>query len=377
MSKRIILNALIAKKNGGGGRQIVINFALKTLEDDELEWFYFMSQDVDDLIGMNFSHLKGTRYFVFPTQPDFKHSYFKVQNNVRRLEKEINPDIVYSILSPSYFAFKTKEVCRFANAWVTNPTAEAFSTLGFKEKMRMKLYSCNQRMMLKKRKYFITQSEMVANGLRRITKVPHDNVKVVPNVLPAFFSNVEVSGINRDLTEDVNISYIADGNPHKHIDIIHNIVNELKKRGLIERVKFHITLQDNSLALKLLRKDIEDGYVVNHGYCIQEQLISIYRECQVCLFPSLLETFSASLIEAMYFKQYIVASDFPFNKEITLGAAQYFKPMDAQDACDKIVTLITSTKIQSLLREQSVERISQYRDYNKHYNDIISFFKSI
>lgn len=66
---KILINTISTKKHAGGAFQISQNFMLKTLEHSDIEWYYITSQDVDDAIGYKFAHLRGTRYFVFPTQP--------------------------------------------------------------------------------------------------------------------------------------------------------------------------------------------------------------------------------------------------------------------------------------------------------------------
>ena len=79
---KILINTISTKKYAGGAFQISQNFMLRSLEDEDVEWYYITSQDVDDAIGEKFAHLKGTKYFVFPTQPDFRGSY-------RRVKKEL------------------------------------------------------------------------------------------------------------------------------------------------------------------------------------------------------------------------------------------------------------------------------------------------
>ena len=61
--------------------------------------------------------------------------------------------------------------------------------------------------------------------------------------------------------------------------------------------------------------------VENVGYQTQDQLKELYSRCDLFFFPSLLETFSVSLVEAMYFKMPIVATDIDFNREVTEDAA--------------------------------------------------------
>ena len=80
--------------------------------------------------------MKGSKYFVFPTQPDFLGTYKKVKFQLREIEAKIQPDLVYSITAPSYFKFHAPEVMRFTNPWVTHPNKFAWSILSLKEKIQ-------------------------------------------------------------------------------------------------------------------------------------------------------------------------------------------------------------------------------------------------
>lgn len=118
---RILVNTVSTKKISGGAFQISQNFLLKTLEHRDVEWYYITSQDLDDVIGEQFNNIRGKRYFSLPTQPDFKHTYAKVKKQIKLLEQQIKPDVVYSITAPSYFTFEATEVMRFTNPLVTHP----------------------------------------------------------------------------------------------------------------------------------------------------------------------------------------------------------------------------------------------------------------
>lgn len=126
-----------------------LNFLLKTLEHREVEWYYFTSRDVDNVIGEQYKALLGKKYFVFPTQPDFRGSYWKVRTQIRDLEAKIRPDVVYSVTAPSYFSFSATEVMRFTNPWVTHPNKYSWKTLSGLSRLRMKLYCWNQRRLMR------------------------------------------------------------------------------------------------------------------------------------------------------------------------------------------------------------------------------------
>ena len=93
--------------------------------------------------------------------------------------------------------------------------------------------------------------------------------------------------------------------------------------------------------------------------------------------PTLLEVFSASIIEAMYFDMKIVASDFPFNRKVIEDAGLLFKPTNAKDAADKIAEIIGDTELQKKLTERMKEKLKVYGDYQAHFDSIKKFLVEV
>lgn len=376
---KILINAVSTKRSAGGGFQITLNFLQATLSDKRMEWLYLVSEDVDKQIGDLFIKQKDKSYFVFPNQPDFSDSYFRIRKKISLIEKKIKPDIVYSITSPSYFAFTTPEVMRFTNGWITNPNAFAYKTLTIKSLFRTKLYSWNQRRLMRKRKYFITQTQSCKEGIQRITTAKEEYICVIPNTLPRYFNLIDFrKKTDRDF---YHISCIAAPFPHKNIDIIPNVISCLKNKYGIKNIIFHTTIPfEHTLWKKMdsqLRKNNLTSFVHNHGYCTQEELVKIYSICQIAFIPTLLETFSASLLEAMYFELSIVASDFIFNREITENAAIYFTPTNSEDAAMKLNQIIKDPDTRIFLKENASIRLKKYIDYSNHFNQTLDFFETV
>lgn len=375
---KIIINTVSSKKRSGGTFQVAQNYLLKTLEHQDIDWYYFTSQDLDDEIGSSFIDIKDSRYFVFPTQPDFKGSYKCVKKKLRELEEKINADVVYSVVAPSYFTFETKEVMRFTNPWVTQPNKYSWKSLPLKSYLRTKVYCWNQRRMLRKAHYFITQTDTTKQGILRITGEPESHVCVVPNVLPVTISKQVVSHLVTD--EWFNIVSPAVAHPHKNLDIIPDVLSELQKRG-IEKVRFHTTLPPDNyickiIATKLSNNGLTDHWV-NHGIISQEDLSNVYRRSQMVFLPTLLEVFSVSAIEAMYFELPIVATNFPFNTEVLDDACLYYEPTNAKSAADQIAKIYKSTQLVSELKNKMTVRLSKYDDYDAHFNAIKSFLINV
>lgn len=280
---KILINTISTKKHSGGAFQISQNFLMKTLDHTDVEWYYITSKDVDDAIGKNFELIEGEKYFVFPTQPDFKGSYKLVKKKVEELEKKIKPDVVYSITAPSYFTFKSKEVMRFTNPWVTHPNKYSWSSLSILSRIRQWLYCINQRRLMKAAYAFVTQTETTKDGIIRITNRPTEKVCVVNNVLPGAFKNIDNSPIIED--DWINVACVGAPVPHKNIDIIPDVLVELNNLG-IKNVRFHTTIPDGDpMEEKVVDRSKKMGYsnnVVNHGRLSQSELAQMYRRCQLC-----------------------------------------------------------------------------------------------
>lgn len=375
---KILVNTISTKKHAGGAFQIAQNFLLRTLENSDIEWFYITSSDVDNVIGSSFEHLLNTNYFVFPTQPDFRGSYSQVKKQVRVLEEKIKPDVVYSITAPSYLKFSAPEVMRFTNPWVTHPNKYAWSVLSWKEKVHYYLYGLNQKRLMKAARFFITQTETCANGIKKIVGIPDTHVKVVSNVLPAVFKTLDCTPVCND--EYINIACVGAATAHKNFDLIPDILKEFKKLGY-DKVRVHVTLPDDEPTLGIVTKKILEyglsNMLVNHGRLSQQQLGEMYRRCQFCFLPTLLEVFSASTVEAMYYQLPIVATDFPFNSEILKDACLYYEPKNAKSAVEQFVKIIQSKDLQNEMKGKMKQQLALYGDYDAHFNAILSFLVQV
>ena len=375
---KVLVNTVSTKEHAGGVFQVAINFLMKSLEYSNVDWFYITSQDVDNVVGKYFSQIKGINYFVFPTQPDYRQTYRIVKNQIQIVEAQIMPDVVYSISAPSYFSFKAPEVMRFTNPWVTHPNRYAWSVLSLKEKIFYYLYGLNQKRIIKNNLFFITQTETCAKGIQKITNVPSENIKVVANVLPAVFKSLDNSSIIDN--DYINIACVGAATTHKNFDIIPSVLYELQSLSY-NKVLFHVTLPEDEPTLELLLKKarrlgVEHG-IINHGRLSQIEVGEMYRRCQFCFLPTLLEVFSASTLEAMYYGLPVVATDFSFNRDVLADSALYYKPKDPKSAACQFAEIIQNNQLQIIIKNKMKERLELYGDYDSHFNSIVSFLNKV
>lgn len=376
---RYVLNALIAKKSGAGGFQIACNFARAALNDAKIDWHLVVSQDLGDFIRAEFEPgIFESRVHLFPVQPNRK-SYFTVRKQLKELIKNLKPDVVYSILAPSYFSFDCPEVMRCCNAWDIIPSSHiAYSIVSKKYALRMRLKSRVIVHLMRSTKYFITQTEEAKKGICRVAKTASHNVCVVPNVLNKTFSNAPKSIFPH---QGFNIAMVGAPASHKNITILPKVAKILKEKYKCTDVKFLTTLFEEDPYTKKVLQDFNalgvTDMICNRGRQSQLQLIDLYRTSDMAFFPSLLETFSATLLEYMCFGLPTVISDMPFNTEVMGDAALRYSPLSADDAAEKIYSLYKNSQLQEDLRKKGNKQLVKYSSFENYYNNTLRFLTEV
>lgn len=374
---KIVLNAIIAKPAAMGGYNVAKNFYFRTLLDNENDWYYFVSEDFDkDIKGLE-NGLDKKHYFVFHTQPDFKH-FFSDRQKIRHAEESIQPDVVYSILAPSYHKFKAVEVMRCANAWsvVGGVNKYALKVTPFKYRLRYLLKAWITHFQMRNTKYFVTQTEIAKKCILQTVRTSPEFIKVVPNVLSKKYQKFNSEKIPH---KGFNMVYISSPATHKDFLLLPRVVYYLIKQFALKDFKIHVTIPDycSSLFVQRIEKYGLKAYFVNHGFLKTDELVNVYRQSDLALFPSLLETFSATLLEYMYFRLPIVASDLNFNKEVTENAALYFEPHNAEDMAQKIYQVYSNKALAQDLIDNAVKRLVLF-DYNvDSYSETICFLNVV
>lgn len=374
---RIILNIILAKQKGMGGFNVAVNFFNTSREDRNNEWFYFVSTVFDEEVRGIEHGLDSAHYFVFHPQPNVLY-YFKEGKRIHQIEEKIQPDVIYSILAPSYHRFKTVEVMRCANAWTVKGGVNkyAWKVTPLKYKIRYFIKARITRLLMRNTKFFITQSNMAKKCILRTVHTFPENVWVVSNVLSAKYQKKSVI---KTPHAGYNMVYTSSPSVHKDYLLLPEVAHILKRTYKMNGFIIHITIPNYALSAfnRMIKKyDVENCFQ-NHGYLSFEDLTQLYSQCDMGLFPSLLETFSATLLEYMYYELPIIASNLEFNREITENAALYFHPHDAEDMAAKIFQVYSSDSLSAKLIKAGKSRLRLYTNNAEKFNETLHFLERV
>lgn len=112
------------------------------------------------------------------------------------------------------------------------------------------------------------------------------------------------------------------------------------------------------------------------GRVSDTDLVKLYNQCSVFVFPSLYEGFGIPLLEAFSCRAPVVASDIPVFREIGGDAPFYFIPSDPEDLAEKINRVINSPHIVKLMKSKGTERLKNY-SWQKSCDEYLRLFSSL
>ena len=379
---RILLNALLAKKESGGGFQIAYNFILRSFKscNFHIDWYYLISTDLEDELLECIDNSLRDRFYIFPNQPSVGKEHIVAQRRIKQVEQFVRPDVVYSILAPSYYKFNSAEVMRCCNAWDLIPSTHiAFSTLSTKQKLKFGLKKLVVLKLMRDASFFITQTKEAQDRINKILNVPLNRIGVIPNVIPFSLSKCS---IEKQKHSGINIVYVAAPTPHKNLMIIPDVARILRNEYKILNFHFYVTIPFDAKKVlsqfesKAKELGVEDC-IINVGRLQQKDLPQLYNCADIGFFPSLLETFSATLLEYLKFGLPIVASDMPFNREVAGSSAVYFNPESADSAARMIFQLISQDSIRNKLISSTNLQLLKYGDFDKYFEDTVAFINNV
>ena len=105
---------------------------------------------------------------------------------IRKIEKDFNPDIVYSIGFPSYVRFKSIELGRYTNPWEFYEDLPWF-LLSFSQKLKVFFRSKYRLYWAKKAKFIETQTETAKNAISKKMKLDKSKIFVIHNSINQIF----------------------------------------------------------------------------------------------------------------------------------------------------------------------------------------------
>ena len=362
---KILISA--ANLHNGGGVQVASSFINELpflLSVAVKEFDILVSSEVDRNIEQSVKNFF-KNYTVY--------NIFGIKNYKKNLGIFDSYDLVFTVFGPCYYPVKGIDIVGFAQPWIIYPRNECYSMLSGLEKLKYKLKFHLQKNFFKKSDVCVVELEHAKQRLVELNIFKSEHIHVVYNTVSnVFFSPENWEKVKIEPSNKIKIGLISRDYFHKNTNILPKIKDILKNK-YNKDIDFYVTFNELEWQSKSL--DFQNK-IINVGPLKINQCPNFYERMDAIIFPSLLECFSATPLEAMIMKKPLFASDRGFIKDVCLDFAYYFEPTDPESAAAVIHNFLESqcdeeleTKL--LAAKKHAENFSNARQRAVKYVDII------
>lgn len=362
--------------SGGGGVQVALSFILESRKFPGNEYYILASNKLyEELKNEKFP----SNYIFYTLSVLHSNPIKKIVSiyKIKKIEKQIQPDSVFTIFGPAYWTPKSPHLVGFALGHLIYPESPYFKSITLKERIYWEAISLIKKIFLKKNSSFYhVETQDAKKRLAKYLNHNPEKIFVVSNTYNPYFDNFEVSKPFILPPKDKNeyrLLLLSTYYSHKNFEII-NKVTEIFSAKNIKNIKF-ITTIDQNLFTSLFGE--KNQYVINTGHIPSNLCPQLYFECDALFLPSLIECFSANYPEAMKMKRPILTSDLSFAHDICGDAAIYFDPLNANDIVEKIILLINNLNFSKDLVEKGMERLNKFDNSSIRTKKYLEICKSI
>lgn len=242
---------------------------------------------------------------------------------------------VLVIFGPFYIrAPGVRKLVGFAQSWIIYPQTDAYALLAWPRRWMTRLKFWLQGLAFKNADQIIVELDHVRDRLIADRIAGNRPVTVIHNCVGSVFLN---EGALTALPlvphgKQLTLGFLGRNYVHKNTHLLAQIRQVLRVRfGLSARVLVTFTDAEWEQCDASFRDEVENVGVVPVAQCP-----AYYRSLDAVIFPSLLECFSATPLEALAMEVPLFASDRSFVRDVCGDFAIYFDPHNAEEAAECI-----------------------------------------
>ena len=154
--------------------------------------------------------------------------------------------------------------------------------------------------------------------------------------------------------------------PHKNLEILIPLARILRERQ--SSIRVITTVESNqgrgaSLFIDRVRRENLEEWVINIGRVPLSSVPALYGEVDGLLLPTLLESFSSTYPDSMYFRKPVFTSDRDFARDVCGDAAFYFNPLNAEEIFNVLDSAFADSALISKKIQMGFERVNAMPDW--------------
>ena len=288
--------------------------------------------------------------------------------------KDFNPEWVWALGNYGILVKGLSQSLLIHDAHLVYPQ-KYFHFESFIYKLKKRILSFLAKKTSKNAKFVYAQTDVMANHIHSKFGISKSKIRICQNAISDPVINNKdnrIDNLFKVFKDKFKLFLLSSCSGHKNFEGIISMFS--KYRCELSNVVCFFTFSENqNKRSKKITQAIYDynlnEHIVNLGPIDQKKLSNYFSEIDALFFPSLLESFSSTYLEAMYFGVPIITSDLDFAHAICGNAACYVNPNNIDSMFDGINRLMNSRRyIGELVNLGSVQR----KKFSASWEDILT-----
>ena len=352
--------------DGGGAKNsaLFLRFAATSNIHD---WHFAVSPQVAEVAKS--WDVPPSRITVFETSPARS---IRSRNKLLSLQHSLEIDLVYTMAGPAYTRFSCMHVMGISNPYISHVDAHTFlstrSALKWPVDLMRTIYQSYYATVANR---LVFQTHTARDNFCRRLKYPIQDTVVIPNAFDSqSFSHVA----SPSLGNPARVLVPAVAYPHKLLDQVPLIAAAYHDLPDARPAEFVLTLDQESAEwasiLKRAKQLNVSALVKTIGRYNYADAGRVFAQSDLVLSLSVLETFSATPLEAFASGRPFICADRPWSKEISREAAVYVEPRNPDSVARAVSGLIHDEKLRAKLTDRGREILNTYDDQSARFSRI-------
>jgi glycosyltransferase involved in cell wall biosynthesis len=226
----------------------------------------------------------------------------------------------------------------------------------------------------------IASSHQTAADLRRLLGIPAERIRVLAlgiDVGKFGQRNEWVSPFNRISSSKKILLSVGSAHPRKNLDSLAGIFRNLADRF---RQGEWVFVRVGALLPAPIEQAISEVIgaknLIQCGFISDDELIGVFQHASVFIFPSVLEGFGLTMIEAMAAGLPVIANRMSTSVEVGQDAVAYYENGDHAGAAEAIRRVLDDQSYADHLREAGLNR-SKELSWANHWEGVKAVYRQL
>lgn len=254
---------------------------------------------------------------------------------VPRLVRELRPDVIFSMGNIA-LPVRRKQLLLFHHPYAIYDDAEVWARMNWRHRLYRWAWRRAFERSLPYASKIVTQTITAKRRLESRYALDPQRVRVVPNavsITQPFAASAGLPSLPERRPAERRLLCLTRYYVHKNVEVLVRAAELIRARELGIRIITTIAKDQGSGAAAFL-EEIDDrrlhDIIVNIGPVAMADIPALYQAVDGMILPSLLESFSGTYVESMYYGVPVFTSDRDFARDVCGDVAYYFDPLDPE-----------------------------------------------